>query len=85
MLWSTTKNWSVRRIGSKGDGEGQFSSKIRGISSDEHGNLYVCDRTKACVLVFSKAGKFLHSFSGNNNSLDKLKRPLGLCVSGQYI
>ena len=74
----------VRRIGSKGDGVGQFSGTIRGISSDEHGNLYVCDRTKACVLVFSKAGKFLRSFS-SNNSHDKLKRPFGVCVSGQYV
>ena len=72
----------VRRIGSKGNGVGQFSSNVYGISSDEHGILYVCDSTKARVLVFSKAGKFLHSFS---NRHDKLKFALGLCVSGQYV
>ena len=71
----------VRRIGSMGDGVEQFSSMIRGISSDEHGNLYVCDHTKACVLVFSRAGKFVRSFSSSS----KLKFPFGVCVSGQYV
>ena len=50
----------VRKIGSHGDGPGQFGC-IWGVSSDEHGNLYVSDWDKSCVHLFSN-GEFLHSF-----------------------
>ena len=36
----------VRKIGSHGDGPGQFGG-IWGVSSDEHGNLYVSDNILA--------------------------------------
>ena len=73
----------VRKIGSHGDGPGQFRG-IWGVSSDEHGNLYVSDRDKFCVHVFSN-GEFLHSFSCGEDSKKVLSRPHGVCVAGQYV
>ena len=51
----------------------------RGISSDKHGNLYVCDFGKSCIHVFISSGEFLCSFK------DKLTLPYGICVSGRYV
>ena len=41
----------VRKIGSHGDGPGQFGG-IWGVSSDEHGKLYVSDYVKSCVHMY---------------------------------
>ena len=73
----------VRKIGSHGDGPGQFDG-IWGVSSDEHGNLYVSDRGKSCVHVFSN-GEFLHSFGCCEDGEKVLSRPRGVCVDGQYV
>ena len=69
----------VRKIGSHGDGPGQFDG-IWGVSSDEHGNLYVGN--KSCVHVFSNS-EFLRSFGCDEDVvLDSLH---GVCVAGQYV
>ena len=73
----------VRKIGSHGDGLGQFDG-IWGVSSDEHGNLYVSDYRKSCVHVFSN-GEFLHSFGCGKDGEKVLLRPRGVCVAGQYV
>ena len=73
----------VRKIGSHGDGPGQFGG-IWGVSSDEHGNLYVSDYGKSCVHVFSN-GEFLHSFGCGEDSEKVLSCPHGLCVASQYV
>ena len=61
MVYTTELKY-VRRIGSRGDGPGQFSDEIRGLSSDKQGNLYVSDLGKRCVQVFSNGGEFVRSF-----------------------
>ena len=73
----------VRKIGSHGDGPGQFGA-IWGVSSDEHGNLYVSDRGKSCIHVFSN-GEFLHSFGCGEDGEKVLSSPYGVCVAGQYV
>ena len=73
----------VRKICSHGDGPGQFDG-IWGVSSDEHGNLYVSDYRKSCVHVFSN-GEFLHSFGCGEDGEKVLSNPHGVCVAGQYV
>ena len=73
----------MRKIGSHGDGPGQFGA-IWGVSSDEHGNLYVSDEVKSCVHVFSN-GEFLHSFGCGEDGEKVLSLPRGVCVAGQYV
>ena len=73
----------VRKIGSHGDGPGQFG-RIWGVSLDEHGNLYVSDMDKSCVHVFSN-GEFLHSFGCGEDGEKVLSSPRGVCVAGQYV
>jgi DNA-binding beta-propeller fold protein YncE len=71
----------VRQIGSHGEGPGQFL-RVRGVSSDEHNNLYVSDGNRGCVHVYSNSGEFLHSFGQDEKKLDC---PIGVCVFGQYV
>ena len=73
----------VRQFGSHGDGPGQFND-IRGVSSDETGNLYVGDYSRGCVHVFSNGGEFLHSFGQGGDGVN-LRSPVGVCVVGQYV
>ena len=77
----------MRKIGFHGDGPGQFGC-IWGVSSDEHGKLYVSDYVKSCVHVFSN-GEFLHSFGCGEGGEKVLSRPCGVymcswsvCVCG---
>ena len=71
----------VRQIGSPGKGPGQFN-KIRDVSSNEHGNLYVSDARNHCIQVFINSGEYLHSIGCDG---ERLKWPVGVCVSGQYV
>ena len=70
----------VRSITSNGDGSGQAISRV-GISSDQHGNVYICDTDKSSIHIFKNDGGFLCSFGKSV----KLQNPLALCVSGQYV
>ena len=74
----------VRKICSCGDDPGQFGV-ILDICSDEHGNLYICDKDKSRVHVFGNGGKFLHSFDCDGDGVKKLNGPLNVCVSSQYV
>ena len=60
---------------------GQFFN----VSSDSHGNLYVTDFDKSMVRVFSNDGVLLRSFGCDDQETNRLKRPWGVCVSGQYV
>ncbi len=64
-----------------GKGMGQF----RDISSDSHGNLYVSDLDKSSIHVLSNHGDALMTFGSGVNKKESLTRPLGVCVSGQYV
>ena len=63
----------------------QIAGTCIGISSDEHGNLYVCDSKNSCITIFNKEGQFLRSFDSDRNGVKKLNKPQGVCVSGQYL
>ena len=80
----TTDLEYVKQIGSQGKNPGEFKY-IRDISSDQHGNLYVSDRDSSCVHVLSNGGEFLRSFGCDENGVNKLKYPYGVCVDGQYV
>ena len=69
----------VRRI--EHDGQGIF----KGVSADNHGNLYVTDSTNDCIQVFSNDGVFLRSFGFDSNGVKRLDGPYCVCVSGHYV
>ena len=69
----------VRRIVHEDMGE------FYNLSSDSHGNLYVTDRGKSMIRVFSNDGVHLHSFGHDDNGMNRLNYPRGICVSGQYV
>ncbi len=73
-----------RQIGVQGDGLDQFRF-IRGLSSDNHDNLYVSEEGKCCIKVFSNGGNFLRSFGCSQDGVNKLRCPVGVCVSGQLV
>ena len=55
------------------------------VSSDGHGKLYVGATSHSCIQVLSKGGEFLHSFESDENGVNKLSNPRGVCVAGQYV
>ena len=55
---------------------------VMGISVNIHQNLYVSDMKNVCVQVFTKDGVHLRSIGHDR---EKLKKPWGLCVHGQYV
>ena len=69
----------VRRVEHSGLG------MLRGMSADNHGNLYVTDYTNYCIQVFSSDGVFLRSFGSDSNGVKRLYRPYSVCVSGHYV
>ncbi len=69
----------VKRIRKK------YMGQLRDISSDSSGNLYVSDRDNHCICVLSNQGYFLNRFGNCGNGVETLTRPLGLCVSEQYV
>ena len=60
---------------------GQFFN----LSSDSHGNLYVINMSKSMIRVFSNDGVLLRSFGHDDNGMNRLNYPRGVCVSGQYV
>ena len=69
----------VRRVQHSGLG------RFKGVSADNHGNLYVTDYTNNCIQVFSNDGVFLRSFGHDSNGVKRLDRPYYVCVSGHYV
>ena len=63
------------------DGQGIF----KGVSADNHGNLYFTDSTNDCIQVFSNDGSFLRSFGSDSNGVKRLDFPYYVCVSGSYV
>ncbi len=52
---------------------------------DPQGNLYVTDYDNDCIRVFSNDGVLLRSFGCDDDGVNKLNKPHGVCVSGQYV
>ena len=55
------------------------------VSSDGHGKLYVGATSHSRIQVLSKGGEVLHSFGSDENGVNKLSDPRGVCVAGQYV
>ena len=62
----------------------KHSSTFIDLTHDDHGNLYV-SVVNSCIQVLSKDGEFLYSFGYDGNGTNKLCKPHGVCVSGQYV
>ena len=58
---------------------------FRDVSVDSHGNIFITDRDKQCIRAFSQHGDPLQSFNFDRNGINVLTRPLGICVSGQFV
>ena len=69
----------VRRV--EHTGRGVF----KGVSADNHGNLYVTDYANNCIQVFNNDGVFLRSFGRDSNRVKRLDGPFYVCVSGHYV
>ena len=69
----------LRRVEHRGMGE------LKGVSADNHGNLYVTDSTCDCIQVFDNDGVFLRSFFRDSNGMERLGDPYYVCVSGHYV
>ena len=67
----------VRKIGSKGYGNGQFSSPA-GVTFDSDDHLYVVDHSNHRVQKFTTDGKYLLQFGGEGSGDGQLKYPRGL-------
>ncbi len=52
---------------------------------DPQGNLYVTDYDNDCIRDFSNDGVLLRSFGCDDDEVNKLNKPCGACVSGQYV
>ena len=69
----------VRRVEHNDIGE------FKGVSADNHGNLYVTDYTNDCIHIFSNNGVFVCSFGCDSNGVKRLDSPNYVCVSGHYV
>ena len=78
MVYDRELNY-VRKIAGTDMGE------LCGLATDSTGNIYATDLDKLRVHVFSHQGDHLRSFGCNLNGENILKRPLGLCVAGQFV
>ena len=78
MVYDRELNY-VRKIAGTGEGE------LRALASDSTGNIYATDWDKLRVHVFSHQGDHLRSFGCNLKGENILKKPLGLCVAGQFV
>ena len=67
----------VRKIGSKGSGNGQFIYSA-GVTFDSDDHLYVADYSNHRVQKFTIDGKYLLQFGGKGSSDGQLKYPNGL-------
>ena len=62
----------------------KHSNTFIDLTHDDHGNLYA-SVANSCIQVLSKDGEFLYSFGCDGNGVNKLCKPHGVCVSGQYV
>ena len=65
--------------------EHNYIGEFKGVSADNHGNLYVTDYTNDCIQVFSNDGIFERSFGRDSNGVKRLDDPNYVCVSGHYV
>ena len=70
---------SVRKIAHTDMGQ------LRALAADSTGNIYAADWDKLRVHVFSHQGDHLRSFGCGKYGENVFKKPLGLCVAGEFV
>ena len=61
------------------------NSRLHGLCIDRYENIYVCDCGNTVIQVYRKDGELLHLFSYDENGVEMLEWPCGVCVAGQYV
>ena len=74
----------VRKIGSKGKGNGEFDSPA-GLAFDDDNNLYVVCRYNHRVQKFIISGQFLLQFGNEGEGNGQLNCPLGITVHNKRV
>ena len=74
----------VRKIGSKGKGNGEFNSPA-GLAFDDDNNLYVVCRYNHRVQKFIISGQFLLQFGNEGKGNGQLNCPLGITVHNKRV
>ncbi|XP_070531694.1 tripartite motif-containing protein 3-like [Ptychodera flava] len=69
----------ISSFGTKGTGEGQFSSPFC-IAINSKGNIIVSDRDNHRIQVWNADGQFLFSFGEHGSADGQLSRPVGVCT-----
>ena len=69
----------LRKIGSIGTADGQFSSP-EGIKLDSAGNIYVVDSGNSRIQVFNNAGTFLRKFGSSGGADGQFSSPYGIAL-----
>ena len=64
---------------------GTDMGELSALAADSTGNIYATDWDKLRVHVFSHQGDHLRSFGCNLKGENILKKPLDLCVAGQFV
>jgi serine/threonine protein kinase len=78
VISSDTGTW-MRKVGSKGIGEGQLQLPA-GLAVDRFSQLYVVDYGTSKISVFSKAGIFQRSFGGKGTGRGEFNVPRGIAI-----
>ncbi len=72
-------NEFLRRIGTKGNGPGQFSDPT-GIAVDSSGDVWVADTGNNRIEEFNGSGEYLTSFGSEGTEAGEFKAPCGVAV-----
>ena len=64
---------------------GANNTTLCGLCPDSHQNVYVCNFSNSVIQVYSKDDELLRSFGCDENGVEKLVLPCGVCVAGQYV
>jgi serine/threonine protein kinase/sugar lactone lactonase YvrE len=78
VISGDTGTW-LRKVGSKGTGEGQFQQPS-GIALDRFSQLYVVDYASSRVSIFSKAGIFQRAFGAKGTGKGEFNVPRGIAI-----
>ena len=69
----------IRKWGSQGTGDGQFSTTYGGICSDPSGYIYVADTGNSRVQKFDSDGNFVTKWGSQGTSNGLFMNPYGIC------
>jgi len=72
----------IRKIGSRGQGVGQFWSPF-GIDVDNENNIIVSDHGNHQIHLFSSNGNFIRKIGSQGNSDSQFLNPRGLAINSK--